>query len=386
MARFCDLPESLVIEILLWLPADSLITLKCVSKWWYGIINDPTFVANHLQHTKKRSSTSILFKYLYPHQQTRKNIDVKKLLTVSNDDIHSFKIDEDIRIPRFSKRNELWTGPRMQNELWTCPLGAQCNGLLCIADNDEGTILLCNPVTKQSKVLSTSCIVQDGFRITDFLGFGYDSIANDYKIVRVVSFQVDEFIYLRNGPSRAELYSLRADSWREIKGMEMERGRCMDSEEEAYCNGVYYWLVRGSDEVKIISFDMCKEEFNTIQMPYEMQRLDLRMNIAVWNESLAVLMYPMWIPSFRNPGIPFILMWVMSKDSPTWTMHQTISLCKDIRSPLAFWKGDELLLDDKNYRVVSYNLHTQRFVDLPLENVMWCRATVFVKTLVSLNL
>ncbi|KAF3454547.1 hypothetical protein FNV43_RR04995 [Rhamnella rubrinervis] len=376
MARFCDLPESLVIEILLWLPADYLITLKCVSKWWYGIINDPTFVANHLEYTKKRSSTSILFKYLCCHEETRKNIDVKKLLTVSNNDIHSFKIDEDVSIPRFCKRNEHWTGP----------LGAQCNGFLCIADNDEGAIMLCNPVTKQSKVLSTSCIVQDGFRKTDFLGFGYDSRANDYKIIRVVSFQVDEFIYLRTGPSRAELYSLRADSWREIKGMEMEMGRCMDSEEEAYCGGVYYWLVRGTDKAKIIAFDMCKEEFHTIQMPDEMQRLDLRMNLAVWNESVAVLMYPMWLPRLEDPGIPYILMWVMSKGSPTWTMHQTIRLCKNIRGPLAFWKDDELLLDDKNYRVVSYNLHTQRFVDLPLENVMWCRATVFVKTLVPLNL
>lgn len=383
MARFCDLPEALVVEILLLLPADSLLTMKCVCKWWCAMIKDSTFVARHLQYAKKRPSTSILLKYLYQDPEAHMNRYVKRLLSISNEDAHSCKVDENINIPRFCKRNEHWTGP----------LGSQCNGLLCISDKDEGTILLCNPVTKQSKVLSTSCIVdQYDFRVTDLLGFGYDSRANEYKIIRVVSFEVDEFTFLRHGPSRAEVYSLSTDSWREINYTEPETGRCAcaDSEDEAYCSGVYYWMVRDIDKVRIVSFDMCAEEFRMVPIPNDMQRLDLRKNLAVWNECVAMMLYPMWSPRIDEPGIPFIEMWVMNKDgssssSSSWTKRQTIRLSGDIKGPLTFWKSDELLVDDKNFRVVTYNLHTQRIVNLPLENVMWCRATFFVKSLVPIH-
>jgi hypothetical protein len=43
-----ELPEELVLEILIRLPVKSLRCFKCVSKAWRTEISDPSFILSHL--------------------------------------------------------------------------------------------------------------------------------------------------------------------------------------------------------------------------------------------------------------------------------------------------------------------------------------------------
>lgn len=70
-----------------------------------------------------------------------------------------------------------------------------------------------------------------------YVGFGYDSVTNDYKVVRIVYAG-------ENVPCRAEVYRLSTNSWTEIKmrlGIDIF---CTENyHERAYSKGVFCWLV-----------------------------------------------------------------------------------------------------------------------------------------------
>ncbi|GAV63524.1 F-box domain-containing protein [Cephalotus follicularis] len=52
ITRKISLPFELVFEILSWLPVESLLRFKCVSKQWYSLIRDPGFIKKHLVQSK----------------------------------------------------------------------------------------------------------------------------------------------------------------------------------------------------------------------------------------------------------------------------------------------------------------------------------------------
>ncbi|GMN33000.1 hypothetical protein TIFTF001_003911 [Ficus carica] len=57
-----DLPEEVAVEIMSWLPPESLIQFKCVGKSSYTLIkapmNDPIFVAKHLHNMSNNNISS----------------------------------------------------------------------------------------------------------------------------------------------------------------------------------------------------------------------------------------------------------------------------------------------------------------------------------------
>lgn len=85
---------------------------------------------------------------------------------------------------------------------------AYCNGLVCLGDYCSKVFCVWNPSTKRFKMLptpnkTTECIMA-------VLGFGYDSVLHDYKLVRILVSNVSNVV-------EAELYSVNADCWKEIE-------------------------------------------------------------------------------------------------------------------------------------------------------------------------
>ncbi|KAK7850392.1 putative f-box protein [Quercus suber] len=54
-----ELPEDLVIQILLWLPVMSLLRLKCVCKSWCDLISGQNFITKHLLHNQTTSNKNM---------------------------------------------------------------------------------------------------------------------------------------------------------------------------------------------------------------------------------------------------------------------------------------------------------------------------------------
>ncbi|KAL5555709.1 hypothetical protein UlMin_037945 [Ulmus minor] len=359
MDMFYHLPKEIMEEILLRLPPKSLVRFKCVCKSWNLLINDPSFINKHLL------SCTTLF------------LTGKKLLSPENicndkSDNISFLIEE-FDIPGSNKYPLLWYFPH-----------SHCNGIICVCPYDifEETIILCNPAIKELKVLPKSFFNKDS--INREIGFGYDSISCDYKVVRIFTLGGK----WRNEVSKAEVFTLGTDSWREIRTD--INFRCCLSSRGRYYKGVYYWwnILSPIDyDDMIVSFDMHEEKFKSIPLPdYDRKKMGFGgwKSLTIWNESLALFV------SRKSPVMSlFLEMWVMvdNLNGSSWIKHLTIEPLERVHFPLAFWKKDELFMESPSGEIVTYNLFTKKLRKLPIDHVKFrfTHVDFYVKSLVSVK-
>lgn len=390
MARFSDLPEEILVEIWSWLPPESLIQFKCVKKSWYplitALIKKPAFVAKHLYNGKFMTpsliyncgnsefiSSSLLYKY---NDESNYRLGHAGFLTICNNGgngeylscgIEDFKAQIVKHIENF------------------CFVGSSCNGIVCLVDYSQGNILLCNPAIREFKILPDPCLYYMKYRPLIRVGFGYDPITNVYKVVRVFGW-IDGFT--------AQVYTLGNNSWRDINYLQTKtRHQSIRRTIKAvYSKGVYYWLLRASNYEEIVhSFDMHDEKFHIIPLPDNCQESEFISNyntsLTQWNELVVLFCYPKIERLITKP----IEMWVMrdsSVDRPCWTKHRSIDPLGGIhKTPIAFWKSDELLLREDEKRLVSYNLLTGKFKSIHEEvQITSFYAFPHVKSLVSVNI
>lgn len=213
-------------------------------------------------------------------------------------------------------------------------------------------------------------------------GFGYDPKVGDYKFVKVFS-SVDLPL-----ESKAQVHTLLTDSWRDI---DLKGIFCWLSD-GMYCKGFYYWWnggLQGSENM-VLSFDMSEEKFNRIQLPPIARRPNEKYRrLTMWNESVAF-----FISTERSSLSISLEMWVMVDNfngvegCTYWNKHLTIGPLAGIHSPLAFWKDDELLMQARDGRILSYNLRTQKFKKLLIPGLVIpssSRAFSCIKSLISVK-
>ena len=174
-----DLPDEIVLEILTRLPVKSLLRFRCVCKSWYSSIANPNFISTHFNNNHHDDAS--LFRS-HSHE----------VCTLASN--RTFETISEFRIP-FTFHSSF---PKI--------LGS-CNGILCFSDyfmsacND---IYLLNPSIRKFKRLPDTCLTHLS---NVALGFGYDSLNNDYKVVRISLTRVEPML-----PPEAEVYSLSSDS------------------------------------------------------------------------------------------------------------------------------------------------------------------------------
>ncbi|KAE9453271.1 hypothetical protein C3L33_14825, partial [Rhododendron williamsianum] len=106
-------------------------------------------------------------------------------------------------------------------------LWGSCNGLICLSNQEKG-IFLWNPSTKKHWKLPV-CPIEtvptfSSNVVNAVYGFGYDSVTDDYKVVRVVQHHGVAFM-----DSEVWVYSLKSNSWKESGGkvlFQYDSGRC----------------------------------------------------------------------------------------------------------------------------------------------------------------
>ncbi|PON54139.1 F-box domain containing protein [Parasponia andersonii] len=311
MKTLTRLPEEVMVEILLRLPLKSLMRFKSVCNSWHDLITDPSFINKHLllnaNNGKTSSSTTLILRWT--------------LQGLSLDDILKCNFSEDHRhdkqvlslVTIFDRDDD-----DDNNDQIPCVL-EELNMPLIPSD----TIFLCNPSLREFKLISAPCLPTH-FASAEF-GFGYDPKANDYKFVRILNGA--DYGVGSNMASRAQVYSLGTDSWREIKmdtKVRYYRGR----RKGVYLRGVYYWWINALPYYNdmILSFDMCDERFQRIPLPDEVQRFGAEWrSLAVWNESL-VLFFSAQNSWFSTSFEKWVMLDIFGADEGVtpWIKHLTV--------------------------------------------------------------
>ncbi|EOY19955.1 F-box and associated interaction domains-containing protein isoform 1 [Theobroma cacao] len=332
-----ELPEIMVIDILLRLPVKSLMRFRCVCKSWCSSFQTSEFITNH----------------------RNKNLN---LLLMLHDEVPYFSLlSTEAKIKEYGEPEVEFNLKVKENihmlDFDQLTVSGPCNGLLCVHDNYS--IILWNPSTREVKVLPESTISRPP--ATDdtyfgFVGFGFDRNSNDYKVLRCVNncvleedgFAVLEFIY------QIDLYSLRTDSWREIAHPDVFVYNPYLF--NAYINGIYYWEATGDDGDLILSFDMVEEVFSTLSLPnFGMSKAECSWCIASFKEALATIVHP------RIGMEKCYDIWILNGYS--WTKQLTIGPILGVEMPLGFWKNGELFLESENHKLVMFDPCTGQLRD-----------------------
>ncbi|XP_042987369.1 F-box/kelch-repeat protein At3g06240-like [Carya illinoinensis] len=145
------------------------------------------------------------------------------------------------------------------------------NGPVCLHDSGSwNNTLLWNPATKETKVvpISNMPLLSADYDIVSLndIGFGFDAKTYDYKIISHFHlYELDPYLeqYSPIITYRSEVYTLRADSWREIDSVPChiwDSTRGMRTNQ----NGMGTWWASGDNGINwegILSFDITKEVF-----------------------------------------------------------------------------------------------------------------------------
>ncbi|KAL5555558.1 hypothetical protein UlMin_037794 [Ulmus minor] len=350
LARRCrNLPESLVEEIISWLPVQYLNQFKLVSKSWKSLINDPTFVSKHLHN--RISDNNILSPTC--------------LVFSSSEWFYSLNMyDDEGSSSRMSQVSRYF---RLKSEEAFMNLVCHCNGIVCSVfriDDDRYLFILSNTAIKKRRRLPEPSFL--GY--LDILGMGlcYDAKAKDYKLI---GFAVAWSESVQGYIPKAEMYSLSTDSWREIN-IDIELESFMYVGREVFSEGVLYWNVWNPDN-QILTFNVVDEEFDMFPVPDPLRMVESEtLSLGLWNECVVLFSYQ--IESGAQTSIDI---WMMEHYSDgvddyfAWTNKLTIGPLRDIESPLTFWKSENLIVKRVDGGLTSYNLRTQKLKPLTDDGV-----------------
>lgn len=239
----CILPDDLFEGILSRLAVRDLLRFRCVSKSWRALIDDSTFIwtQHRVQYDMCKANGDVpllLWKrfrlaadpsqrcYLLSKQQ---GDDIVLNLTsdVERDRISVFTVDPDIRVDAACR--------------------GSANGIICLEiqcinqeyKRVESCCGLWNPATRDFKIIAYPDAPDHDLelgRLSNVVGFMFDSMCNDFKIVITTCIVSDKM-------KAYDIYSLSTNSWKRLEQPLLLGclGNVKTSTMDACLNGVYYW-------------------------------------------------------------------------------------------------------------------------------------------------
>ncbi|XP_058184833.1 F-box protein At5g49610-like [Rhododendron vialii] len=346
------LTEDVLMEILSRLSVKSLLRCKSVSKNWYSLIRNPSFISLHHTRAQPHDCISLVrtdnnythhwFYYLFPGQTSIQHLDLS--FTERPVDLSSFRIR------------------------------GSCNGLMCLSEWFKANIMICNPATREFRLLPRP--PYHNWR-TNHVGFAFDSKTNDYIVVRVATLyefskavdmdfepptRFDQKVMDLETPTRIDhkiqIYGMSRDSWKEIAATVPNHRFSPYDHPSTLMDGVFYWLCYD------FSIEVCAiDVLNTVEGSFKQRALPVsigsasRPNICLLNDSL-VLVVPMYDNQLEETQFD---VWLMKeyRVQECWTKKYTIGPILGNQRPFGFRPNSEVLLTGcKNGQMVSYNLST----------------------------
>ncbi|XP_074272616.1 putative F-box protein At1g32420 [Silene latifolia] len=247
------LPADLLCEILIRIPAKSLLQIRCVCKYWYSLINSSNFISLHLNHTHVSQNPKILFRRMLMFE-------FKETYTLHHDNQH-FNSIESLYFP-FKSKSEFFV-----------ILGC-VNGLVCLWDYKSGIVLLWNPSIRKCYILPDSS--GSKYPPGRVFGFGFDVLTNDYKVVSKID---DDHNYV---------FSLREKCWRKIDFVPNWNTRSRPRT----VGGIIHRVTALDDHrMKLVSFDLSSESCSEFACPDEVNNLFpySEVELSIFRDSLVLI-------------------------------------------------------------------------------------------------
>ncbi|KAK1369514.1 hypothetical protein POM88_035606 [Heracleum sosnowskyi] len=321
-----QISDDLLYEIFIHLPVETLLRFKSVCKTWLALISSPCFVKSHLA-TAAASDDQIHIAHSYDYDNHNDTYFV--LIDVVSRETADY-LDLPFSMDKF---------PYMPN----CIIfGSACGvvSVLCILNDDKYApiIYLWNPATRLSKRIR-SCDFKTKYEALA-LGFNYDSISNDFKVVTVVL------------PSySAAVYSANTNVWRNINPNPIDFP--VDCIFDVCVDGIL--CAAGSHGM--IAFDLNAEVFNCgIKFPApifdesitEFSFSDHHATITKYNASIAAIIRK------RSDYDCKINLWSLDDEAclrgggicPSWTLRLNIIVNQPVQYVHGYFsEGDFLLVN-----------------------------------------
>lgn len=210
MGQVADLPYDLIFRILCLLPAKSLLILCCVCKEWFNLIKSLDFIEAHSRQTE------IVFIFLKKAPPRPKSFTIEaKLGLLVNSSIFS-KVEP----PRSYINFVEFQGGKCKvidsNISGFKDILATCKGLILATCEQNGGLLVLNPVTRKLSALplGTSLPFEQSY------GFVFSHLTKQYKVVHL--FQDED------RHTSCEILSLNTRSWWGVDGPSFGLVRSLD--------------------------------------------------------------------------------------------------------------------------------------------------------------
>ncbi|XP_059442124.1 F-box/kelch-repeat protein At3g06240-like [Corylus avellana] len=378
-------PEEIIREILLRLShVKSHVRFTCVNKSWRSIIKSPSFVSAHLARTNGSDNDSDRL-LLLKHSGTEVNClhdgSTTAIVTaclgeqVTEEGKHkskSFVEYAELRFPCKSLSRSF-------------EVVGSCNGLVLLR-RYTNTLILWNPSIR--KFVSLPKPDNAGYEGCKWAstgwGFGFDSLENDYKVVKIVNHvEIDGDMKV---DSHVQVFSLNSGSWKTIGAVGVPGCRFLNDHRgtQAFTNGAIHWLTIARIEKEVfqnivVSFDVSNEIFREIRLPTEIAyAFPSFLSISVYGKMVAVCVV--------SASVHYMCcMWVMT-ECKSWTKLLSFDTI-NIPKPLGYTKAGELLWERDGGELTSYDPKSQKMVNHNVNGGRWgfCFANSYVETLVLLN-
>ncbi|XP_057506276.1 F-box/kelch-repeat protein At3g06240-like [Actinidia eriantha] len=208
----------------------------------------------------------------------------------------------------------------------------------------------------------------------DAFGFGFDTVSNDFKVVRIVHLTSVEV------PPEVEVYTLKSGCWKSISDKALPYMVDVRSR-QAYVNGAAHWLACTSGESDfwnlIVLFDMSSEVFREMLVPESVNRLDDGMgetSLVAFRESISLI--ELWVYG----DDPHCTVWVM-KDygvAESWSKQFRFDLSGGLKKPLGLRRNGEVIMTSKEGYLVSVDPKRRRILDLEIRvSTYWYYENLF---------
>ncbi|XP_004296138.1 PREDICTED: F-box/kelch-repeat protein At3g06240-like [Fragaria vesca subsp. vesca] len=258
-----DVPEDVVVMILMRLPVKSLIRFTCVSKQWRSIIiSDPKFAKHQFELASQQRT--LCRRFLISSYRT---------LETPN------PFDDDIpRLPsRFQSLGDSFNAASVKNLTFPSEENLQramasCNGLVLLGRSYYSCyeeLSIWNPSTGFLRKIPSPSFgsgkKKPDRRMFANYGFGHVSATDDYILVFVVPSLADAY----QGCVEVHVFSLTANSWKVISAPNSSCHGWVGGQ-GSLSNGAFHWVNfrnRRMSDPAIYAFDLVMEEFRQVPLP-----------------------------------------------------------------------------------------------------------------------
>lgn len=334
------LPQEVLFNIFLDLPPKTLVLCSCVSKSWRSVIASPTFFTAHLNQSLTCNRKLLI---LRRYDGNRSKQEVRYSLHF---DTETLDLYQELKFPFVNRNGDF-------------EIVGFCNGLVCFLGLD---LLLWNPSIQRAVVVPRTSDILTIYGVPDYyaLGFGFDSRANDYKVVRLLYFEDKTPFNYKRSP-KVELYEVRKGSWRAIENKAPRCEIIKSGWTQAFVNGVVHWIAyreigRGY-RCFILRFDIVEECFSIIALPeclVNSSPYDLK--VAVLGGALSIMLCGWYCFETYMSSV-----WVLQKyDIPeSWTKLISFDRSQELGVVLGLGENGEMLMESKRGEVVLYKPEIQ---------------------------